>query len=182
MKLMLNLTRPKYLMPVHGDHKRIRLHAEMAESIGIPSANIFRGDNGLPLEIDADGARFGDRERAGMFFVDGIELGDPTESAMRDRSTLSEDGIMFVVAAVSADEGETVADHEIVLRGVPLAEKEDKFIADVRVAMEKSLDRAADDDVHAVELIEKILHDDLAEFVYKRLRRRPMILPVVVEV
>jgi ribonuclease J len=182
IKLMLNLTRPRYLMPVHGDHKRIRLHAEMGEALGIPAENIFRGDNGLPLEIDADGARFGERQRSGMFFVDGIELGDPTESAMRDRRTLSADGIMFVVAAVSADEGETVADHEIVLRGVPMAEDEAAFLTEVREAIEDSLDRAADDDVHAVELIEKILHDDLAEFVYKRLRRRPMILPVIVEV
>jgi ribonuclease J len=182
LKLMLNLTRPRYVLPVHGDHKRIRLHAEMAESLGVPSENVFRGDNGLPLEIDADGARFGERERSGMFFVDGIELGDPTESAMRDRRALSTDGIMFVVATVSADEGDTVAEHEIVLRGVPIAEEEGAFIAAVREAIEASLDRAADDDVHEVELIEKILHDDLAEFVYKRLRRRPMILPVVVEV
>ncbi|MEX2448886.1 MAG: ribonuclease J [Solirubrobacterales bacterium] len=182
IKLMLNLTRPRYLMPVHGDHKRIRLHAEMGEALGIAAENVFRGDNGLPLEIDADGARFGERERAGMFFVDGIELGDPTESAMRDRRTLSADGIMFVVAAVSADEGETVADHEIVLRGVPMTEDENAFLAEVREAVEDSLDRAADDEVHAVELIEKILHDDLAKFVYKRLKRRPMILPVIVEV
>ncbi|MDP2709682.1 MAG: ribonuclease J [Solirubrobacteraceae bacterium] len=182
IKLMLNLTRPRYLMPVHGDHKRIRLHAEMAEALGIAAEDIFRGDNGLPLEIDSDGARFGERQRSGMFFVDGIELGDPTESAMRDRRALSADGIMFVVATVSADEGNTVADHEIVLRGVPIAAEEGAFLAEVREAIEDSLDRAADDDVHAVELIEKILHDDLAEFVYKRLRRRPMILPVVVEV
>ena len=182
LKLMLNLTRPRYVLPVHGDHKRIRLHAEMAEALGIPPANVFRGDNGLPLEIDADGARFGERERSGMFFVDGIELGDPTESAMRDRRTLSEDGIMFVVATVSADEGETVAEHEIVLRGVPLAEAEAKFVAAARKVIEASLDRAADEEVHEVELIEKILHDDLGQFVYKRLRRRPMILPVVVEV
>jgi ribonuclease J len=101
---------------------------------------------------------------------------------MRDRRTLSADGIMFVVAAVSADEGETVADHEIVLRGVPMTEDEGAFLAEVREAVEDSLDRAADDDVHAVELIEKILHDDLAKFVYKRLQRRPMILPVIVEV
>jgi ribonuclease J len=182
IKLMLNLTRPRYVLPVHGDHKRIRLHAEMAEALGIPSANVFRGDNGLPLEIDADGARFGERERSGMFFVDGIELGDPTESAMRDRRALSEDGIMFVVATVSADEGETVAEHEIVLRGVPLAEAEAKFVAAARKVIEASLDRAADEDVHEVELIEKILHDDLGQFVYRHLRRRPMILPVVVEV
>lgn len=182
LKLMLNLVRPTYLMPVHGDHKRIRLHAELAQSVGIPADRCFRGDNGLPLDIDADGARFGDRVRSGMVFIDGIELGDPTEGALRDRRQISADGVMFVVATVSADEGETLADHEIVLRGVPLAEDEKPFVRAAREAIEATLDRAADDDVHAVDVIEQMLHDDLAEFVYKRLRRRPMILPVVVEV
>jgi len=182
LRMMLNLVRPKYLLPVHGDHKRIRLHAELAESVGMAPENCFRGDNGLPLEIDADGARFGDRVQSGMVFVDGIELGDETESALRDRRSISADGVMFVVATVSADDGETLADHEIVVRGVPLAEEEKAFIRAVRKAIEATLDRAADDDVHAPDVIEQMLHDDLADFVYKRLRRRPMILPVVVEV
>ena len=182
LKLMLNLVRPRYLMPVHGDHKRIRLHAEMAEAVGIPPERCFRGDNGLPLDLDDDGARFGDRVPSGMTFVDGIELGDPTESALRDRRSISGDGVMFVVATVSADEGKTLADHEILLRGVPLPENESEFDGAMREAMETTLDRAADEDVHAPDMIQQMLHDDLAELVYKRLRRRPMIVPVVVEV
>ena len=183
IKLMINLTRPRYLLPVHGDHKRIRLHAELARAVGIADENIFRGDNGLPLDIDSEGARFGDRVRAGMVFVDGIELGDLTEAALRDRRELSADGIMFVVATVSAQDGKTLADHEIVMRGVPLADQdEDAFAGLVREAVENSLDHAADHDIHEVDLIQKHLHDDLAEFVYNKLRRRPMILPVVVEV
>jgi ribonuclease J len=182
LKLMLNLTRPRYLLPVHGDHKRIRLHAELAESVGIPRERIFRGDNGLPLDIGSNGARFGDRVQSGMVFVDGIDLGDENDSAVRDRATLSADGVVFVVATVSADKGDSLADPEIVLRGVPLAEDEKAFVADAAEAVEDSLDRAADEEVHEVELIEKMLHDDLAKFVYKRLKRRPMILPVVVEV
>ncbi len=182
LKLMLNLTRPRYLMPVHGDHKRIRLHAEMAEAVGIPAANTFRGDNGLPLEIDADGARFGERVQAGMVFVDGIDLGDPGDSALRDRAALSSDGVIFLVATVSADEGDTVADPEIHLRGLPAIDDEAAFLAAAAEAVESSLDRAANENVHEVELIEKMLHDDLAKFVYQRLRRRPMILAVVIEV
>ncbi|HSC62581.1 MAG TPA: ribonuclease J [Caldimonas sp.] len=182
LKLMLNLTRPKYLLPVHGDHKRIRLHAELGEAVGIPPQRIFRGDNGLPLEITAKGARFAERVQSGMTFVDGIELGDPAEAALRDRRELSADGILFVVATVSADDGETLADHEIVLRGIPLTEDEAVFVTAVRKLVETSLDRAAGNDIHEVELVQQVLHDDLAEFVYKRLRRRPMILPVVVEV
>ena len=181
LKLMLNLTRPRYLMPVHGDFKRIRLHAELAESLGIEPARIFRGENGLPLELDAKGARFAKPVRAGMFFIDGIEIGDPTEVALRQRRVLSSDGILFIVALVSAQDGESLAEHEVVLRGVPLADDEGEFLGDTRKAIEKSLDRAAKSGIHEIEAIQKTLHDDLAEFVYRRLRRRPMIIPVIVE-
>ncbi|MDP2709908.1 MAG: ribonuclease J [Solirubrobacteraceae bacterium] len=182
LKLMLNMTRPKYLMPVHGDHMRIRLHAELGEAVGMPREHIFRGDNGLPLEIDAGGARFAERERSGMTFVDGIDLGDPAESALRVRRQLSADGILFVVATISADKGDSLSVPDVVLRGVPVVEDESALREAISDAVEDSLDRAADDDIHETELIEKVLHDDLAEFLYKRIRRRPMIVPVVVEI
>jgi ribonuclease J len=182
LKLMLNLTRPRYLMPVHGDHKRIRLHAELGEAVGIPRERIFRGDNGLPLEIDADGARFADRVQSGLMLVDGIDLGDPGDSALRDRAALSTDGVVFVVATVSSDEGDSVAEPEILLRGLPAVEDERKFLDDAADAVDDCLDRAADEKVNEVELIEKLLHDDLAKFVFQRLKRRPMIVPVVIEV
>jgi ribonuclease J len=182
LKFMLNMTRPKYLMPVHGDHKRIRLHAELGEAVGISPENIFRGDNGLPLEIDERGARFADRERSGMVYVDGVEIGDPTEVALRARREISADGILFVVATVSADRGDSLAPPEVVLRGVPVAGDEAALVRAIEEAVEDSLDRAATDDIHDPELIEKIVHDDLAEFIYRRLRRRPMILPVVIEI
>jgi ribonuclease J len=182
LKLMLNMTRPRYLMPVHGDHKRIRLHAELAEAVGMSKERIFRGDNGLPLEIDAAGARFGDREQSGMTFVDGIDLGDTTEAALRVRRQLSVDGIVFVVATVSADKGDSLVAPEVVLRGVPIVEEETALSDAISEAIEDSLDRAAEDEIHDPELIEKVLHDDLAEFLYRRIRRRPMIVPVVVEI
>ena len=182
LKLMLNMTRPRYLMPVHGDHKRIRLHAELAEAVGMSKERIFRGDNGLPLEIDAAGARFGDREQSGMTFVDGIDLGDTTEAALRVRRQLSVDGIVFVVATVSADKGDSLVAPEVVLRGVPVVEEETALSDAISEAIEDSLDRAAEDEIHDPELIEKVLHDDLAEFLYRRIRRRPMIVPVVVEI
>jgi ribonuclease J len=182
LKLMLNLTRPRYLLPVHGDHKRIRLHAELGESVGIPRRNIFRGDIGIPLDITEKGAALGEPEESGVAYVDGIELGELTETALRDRSALSADGIVFVVATVSSKEGDTLADHEIILRGVPVAEDEQRLIKDMRSVVEDALDEAMDHDNHEADLIEKAIHDQVAEFVYKRLRRRPMVVPVVVEV
>jgi ribonuclease J len=105
-----------------------------------------------------------------------------TEVALRVRHQLSVDGIVFVVATVSADKGDSLAAPEVVLRGVPIVEEEPLLSEAIGEAVEDSLDRAADDAIHDPELIEKVLHDDLAEFLYRRIRRRPMIVPVVVEI
>jgi ribonuclease J len=183
IKLMLNLTKPKYVMPFHGDHKRIRLHAEMAESLGIPPANIFKNKNGVPLEIDAKGAALGEDIGAGVIFVDGIDIGDPDDIALRDRRTLSADGLFIVVATVSSETGEPVSDPEVIFRGVPfLAENEaGELIEDIRDVVDDSLDEHADAN-REISLIQQDIHDDVAAFVYDRLKRRPMILPVIVEV
>jgi ribonuclease J len=183
LKLMLNLTRPRYVFPFHGDHKRIRLHADLAESVGIPAERIFKGRNGLTLEIDPDGARFTDDVDAGMIFVDGVDIGDPDDVALRDRRTLSADGVLIVVATI-ADGGGSVAAPEVIFRGVPFIEGDDAavLVDEVRDAVADVLADAAADGVHEADLIEQDIHDDLAELVYKQLRRRPMILPVVVTV
>jgi ribonuclease J len=182
IKLMLNLTRPKYVMPFHGDHKRIHLHGELAEAVGIPPENIFKGENGLPLELDANGAGFGSRERAGMIYVDGVDIGDPTDVALRDRRMLSADGIFVVVATISEQDGSSVADPEIIFRGVPYPEDAEGLLGDIRATVNSSLERAATEEIREIDLLQQTLHDDLAAFVYDRLRRRPMVLPVVVEV
>jgi ribonuclease J len=182
LKLMLNLTRPRYVMPVHGDHKRLRLHAELAKAVGILPKNVFRGRNGLPLELDETGARFGEDEHAGVIFVDGVDIGDPDDVALRDRRTISADGIFIVVATISSDDGAVVADPEVIFRGVPFLEEADALVEELRGVIEGSLRDAESAGTRELHLIQEDLHDDVAEFVYERLRRRPMILPVVVEV
>jgi len=183
IKLMLNLTQPRYVMPFHGDFRRIQLHARLAESVGVDSDNIFRGENGLPLEIDSRGARFGEREQSGMIFVDGVEIGDVTDVALRDRRMLSADGIFIVVATVSEQDGQSVAPPEVIFRGVPFLTDDDSvLIEEIRACVERSLDRAASEEIHEIDLLQQALHDDLGKFVYDRLGRRPMVLPVIVEV
>ena len=182
IKLMLNLVRPRYVMPAHGDHKRIHLHAQLAESVGIAPDRIFRQENGLTLEIDERGARVGARERSGMIFVDGVDIGDPTDVALRDRRMLSADGIFVVVATISEQDGSSVAEPEVIFRGVPFPDEAASLLDDIRDTVDASLARAAGEEIREIDLLQKILHDDLAEFVYDRLRRRPMVLPVVVEV
>jgi ribonuclease J len=182
LKLMLNLVRPRYVMPIHGDHKRIRLHAQLADAVGIHPDSVFESENGLPLELDRSGARFGEPEQAGMIFVDGVDIGDPADVALRDRRMLSADGIFIVVATVSEQTGESVVPPEVIFRGVPFIEQADEVMADIRDEVERSLAAAAAEKIREIDLIQEALHDDLATFVYDRLRRRPMVLPVVVEV
>ncbi len=183
VKLMLNLVRPRYVMPFHGDFKRIHMHAQLAAAVGIEPERIFKGENGLPLEIDERGARFGSHEQSGMIFVDGVDIGDPADVALRDRRMLSADGIFVVVATVSEQDGASVAPPEVIFRGVPAQdEPDDKLVDEICNVVEESLDRAADEEIREIDLLQQVLHDDLAAFVYERLRRRPMVLPVVVEV
>jgi ribonuclease J len=182
LKLMLNLTKPRFVLPVHGDHRRLRLHSELAEAVGVPPKSIFRGENGRPLEVDASGARFGELEQAGMIFVDGVDVGDIEDVALRDRRMLSADGIFIVVATVSEQDGRSVVPPEIIFRGVPFADESNEFVEELRDAVDASLARSAEEEIREIDLLQDHLHDDVAEFVYERLRRRPMVLPVVVEV
>ncbi len=182
VKLMLNLTKPRYVMPAHGDFKRIHLHGKLAEAVGVDAGSIFKGENGLPLEIDERGARFATREQSGMIFVDGVDIGDVADVALRDRRMLSADGIFIVVATISEQDGGSVAEPEVIFRGVPFLDEAGDMVDEIRAAVEASLDRAAKEEIREIDLLQQTLHDDLAAFVYERLKRRPMVLPVVVEV
>jgi ribonuclease J len=182
VKLMLNLVKPRYVMPFHGDFKRLRLHAQLAEAVGIAPEDIFQGDNGLPLDIDSRGARFGAAEQAGMIFVDGVDIGEMADVALRDRRMLSADGIFIVVVTIAEQDGSSVADPEVILRGVPFLDQVDELADEIKATVEGSLDRAAEEEIREVDLLQQILHDDLAKLVYDRFKRRPMVLPVVVEV
>jgi ribonuclease J len=182
LKLMLNLTKPRYVMPVHGDHQRLRLHAGLAHSVGIDPENVFQGHNGLPLEIDAKGAGFGQEVHAGVVYVDGVNVGEPDDVALRDRREISADGIFIVVATISAEDGSVVADPEVIVRGVSLPDGEDALVEELRDVVEDSLEEAAEAGTRELHLIQEDIHDAIGKLVYGKLRSRPMVLPVVVEV
>jgi len=148
----------------------------------VPPEDIFQGDNGLPLDIDARGARFGKREQSGMIFVDGVEIGDMADVALRDRRMLSADGIFIVVVTIAEQDGSSVADPEVIFRGVPFLDQADELLEEIRATVDSSLRHAAREEIREVDLLQQALHDDLAKLVYDRLKRRPMVLPVVVEV
>ncbi|MCW3031426.1 MAG: putative hydrolase [Solirubrobacterales bacterium] len=182
IKLMLNLVKPRYVMPFHGDFKRLRMHAQLAQDVGIAPEDTFQGENGLPLDIDERGARFGAPEQSGMIFVDGVEIGDMADVALRDRRMLSADGIFIVVVTIAEQDGRSVADPEVIFRGVPFRDEADELIEEIRSTVEDTVERAAKDRIREVDVVQEMVHDDMAKLVYDRLKRRPMVLPVVVEV
>jgi ribonuclease J len=182
IKMMINLTKPKYLLPVHGDHQRLRLHAELGEDVGLPAERIFRGRNGLPLVLDRDGAGFGKEEPAGVILVDGIDLADPNDAALRDRKTISADGICIVVAAIAADDGEVLSDPEVISRGIGSLDEDPELVEDIVELVEDVLADAAKSGVREIDLIQADLHDRVAKFIHRELKRRPLVVPVISEV
>ena len=117
-----------------------------------------------------------------MIFVDGVDIGDVADVALRDRRMLSADGIFIVVVTIAEQDGRSVTDPEMILRGVPFMDEADELLEEIRAGVDATLARAAAEDIREVDQLQRMLHDDLAALVYERLRRRPMVLPVVVEV
>ena len=178
---MLNLIKPRYVMPFHGDQSASTCTASSPR----PSACIRQhlpGRERAAARARRQGRPLGHEVQSGMIFVDGVDIGDVTDVALRDRRMLSADGIFVVVATISEQDGSSVAEPEVIFRGVPYAADADKLIDQLRACVEKSLARAATDEIREIDLLQEILHDDLAAFVYDKIRRRPMVLPVVVEV
>jgi ribonuclease J len=176
MRTLLGLIRPKAFMPIHGEYRMQAAHAKLAQESGVPAASIVIAENGNVVELSASGARIVDRVEAGMTFVDGLGVGDLSDVALRDRRHLSEDGVLIVVATLS--DGAAAA-PELISRG--FAESDD-LMAEMRTEAHEIIRGLLADDIREIKLLQEHLHDGIGQLVYDRTRRRPMILPVVVEV
>lgn len=179
IRTILGLVRPRALMPVHGEYRMLAAHARMAQETGVPVASIVIAENGSVVELSKDGARIVDKVEAGITFVDGLAVGDITDVALRDRRRLSEDGVIIVVATLSSANGKATATPELIARGVADA---DDLIDELREEAVVVLDELLSQGILEIKLLQEHLHDGLGRLVYDRTRRRPLILPVVVEV
>jgi ribonuclease J len=182
LKVMLNLVRPKFFMPVHGEHRHLYFHAELARAIGIADENIFLMENGDVLELDEKQAAKTGKVQAGMILVDGFAMGDFHDLILRDRQHLATDGLVMVVVARSLQDGKIVGEPEVVFRGIAhagdldeLAEEAKKLVTDCLLSEEMQ-------QVNDTGLVKNRVHDVLQKFLRKEAGRRPMILSVVVEV
>src|SRR5216110_1268566 len=180
LRTMISLVRPKAFMPVHGEFRMLAAHARLAEEGGVPPDAIVLAENGAVVELTPAGARVVDEVDSGVTFVDGLGVGDVRDVALRDRRHLSEDGVLIVVATLGGTNGRASAGPpELIARGFA---ESDSLLAEMREEADRVLRELVEDDVIEIKLLQEHLHDGLGQLIYDRTGRRPMILPVVVEV
>jgi ribonuclease J len=180
LRTMIGLVRPKYVMPVHGEFRMLAAHARLAREGGIPEDRIVLAENGSVVELTDGVPRLVDRIEAGVTFVDGLGVGDVQDVALRDRRHLSEDGVLIVVATLAGSNGAVAGQPELIARG--FGEPGEELLEEMRAEAHRVLAELLEDDVSEIKLLQEHLHDGLGQLIYDRTGRRPMILPVVVEV
>jgi ribonuclease J len=175
-KMMISLTRPRYFIPIGGEYRHLILHARMAEELGIARENIFVVENGDVIEFDDQGGRLGERVPAGPVLIDGLGIGDVGDVVLRDRRLLSHDGFVVVVVALDDATGELIEGPDIISRGFVYMRGAEDLIEEAKGIVIEVLSNGHRDTASS------LIHDSLAEFLYRRTRRRPMIFPVVLEI
>ena len=182
LKLMMALLRPKYLMPVHGEYRHLYANKELGEFMGIPAQNIFVGELGRVLEVGRKGAKWAGTVPAGKVLVDGSGVGDIGSVVLRDRKHLSEDGLVVVVATVDIEGRIVMSGPDIVSRGFVYVKESEELMRRARKVAEESLERAISKRATDYAQIKGAIRDDLAKFIYKETKRKPMILPVIMNI
>jgi ribonuclease J len=177
LRTLLSLIRPKAFMPIHGEYRMQAAHARLAQDAGVPASSIVIAENGDVVELSREGARIVDRVEAGVTFVDGLGVGDISDVALRDRRHMSEDGVLIVVTTLADG---AASRPELIARG--FAEQDDELFSELRTEVREIVHDLLADDIREVKLLQEHIHDGLGQLIYDRTRRRPMILPIVVEV
>jgi ribonuclease J len=177
IRTVIGLLRPKALMPVHGEFRMLAAHAKLAREAGVPANAIVLAENGSVIELSREGVREVERIESGITFVDGLSVGDLSDVALRDRRRLSEDGVLIIVATVNGDA--SAARPELIARGFP---ETGPVLEEMRDEAARVLQELLQNDTAEIKLIQEHLHDAVGQLIYDRTKRRPLILPVVVEV
>lgn len=182
LKMIMALTKPKYFIPVHGEYKHLDKHAELAELMGINKKNIFILDNGRVLEFTHNSAKAVDTVQSGRVFVDGLGVGDVGNIVLRDRKHLAEDGLIVVVVTISSDSGLVVAGPDVISRGFVYVRESESLMEEVRSIAKSCLDVCERNHVRDWNSIKTNIKSKISEQLYRETKRRPMILPVIMEV
>lgn len=182
IKLMHNLVRPKFFMPVHGEYHHLIKHAKIARELGMPKENIFIGENGRVLELTREKGAFIGSVTAGRVFIDGLGVGDVGNIVLRDRRQLSQDGIVIIVLTMDKSTGQVVSGPDIVSRGFVYVRESEALMDEARARVEQALARFEESGTVDWTTIKTGVRDALGRYLFDRTRRRPMILPIIMEV
>jgi ribonuclease J len=179
LRTMLGLVRPKAVMPVHGEFRMLAAHARLAQESGVPARSIVLAENGSVVELSPGGVRIVDEVETGVTFVDGLGVGDVQAVALRDRRTLSEDGVLIIVATVAGSNGVPTSRPEVIARGLS---EQGPLFEEMQWEVDRVLRDLMQQRITEIKLLQEHLHDTIAQLILDRTGRRPMILPVIVEV
>jgi len=179
LRTMLSLLRPRYVMPVHGEYRMLAAHAKLARDAGVPEERIILAENGSVVELARGSARLVDHVEAGVTFVDGLRVGDVQDVALRDRRRLADDGVLIVVTTIAQSDGGEIAPPELIARGFA---ESDELLDELRAEADRVVRELAGGHGLEIKLLQEHIHDAIGQAVYDRTRRRPMVLPVVIEV
>jgi len=182
LKLIHALVKPKYFIPVHGEYRHLRRHAQLAEDLGMPKENIFVGQNGSIIEFTRNSCSFGPKVSAGNILVDGLGIGDVGNIVLRDRKHLSEDGLIVVVVTISKEDGKVMAGPDIISRGFVYVRESEDLMGEARDVVREVLRECEKNHITDWATLKSSIRDALRGFLYEKIKRNPMILPIIMEV
>ncbi len=182
IKLIYSLVKPKFSIPIHGEYRHLTAHSKLAMDLGIPKENIFIISTGDVLELDKEGAAVTGSVQVGSILVDGLGVGDVGNIVLRDRQHLAEDGILIVVLTLEKGNSQILAGPDIVSRGFVYVRESDQLMEEATRVIEDSLGRLLDKGITDWGKMKSAVKDNLSDYLWKKTKRRPMILPIIMEV
>ena len=181
IKLIYSLVKPQYAIPVHGEYRHLKAQADLAESLGIPKENIFIMSSGDVMEMDTESAGIIGKVHTGAILVDGLGVGDVGNIVLRDRQHLAEDGIMIVVLTLERYSNQLLASPDIVSRGFVYVRESEDLMGQAKRVVEDAIDSCLDRRISDWGKMKSAIKDSLGDFLWKRTKRKPMILPIIME-
>ena len=178
LKLMLSMVKPKYFIPVHGEYRMLIKHAELAVQLGIPQENIFVAEIGNVIEFTRDGAKFANNVIAGRVFIDGLGVGDIGSSVMKDRTLLSQDGIVIIILALNSLTRTILSGPDVVTRGFVYVLESNLMLDEVKAITRQTIVRS----LQETSILQNRVRDAVSKHLYDKTKRRPMIIPIFQEV
>ncbi len=182
LKMMINLVKPKFFMPVHGEYRHLVKHANLASLLGIPHDHVFVSENGQVLEFTAKSGAVAGSVTAGRILVDGLGVGDVGNIVLRDRKQLSQDGILIIVVTINKEANLVVAGPDIVSRGFVYVRESEELMEEAKEKVKVVLDKCFEKKITDWSTIKSQVRDVLSKFLYDKTRRRPMIIPIIMEI